>query len=99
MGAPQRLADHFVDQPERAQTICREAHRLVEKRYVGGLATIAELLGAEATATGAALAHAAARYAVIDAVAQHRRAIGADPGAIARLDTDASSLSTSGALR
>lgn len=77
----------------------REAHRLVEKRYVGGLATIAELLGAEATATGAALAHAAARYAVIDAVAQHRRAIGADPGAIARLDTDASSLSTSGALR
>jgi outer membrane protein TolC len=77
----------------------REAHRLVEKRYVGGLATIAELLGAEATATGAALAHAAARYAVIDAVAQHRRAIGADPGAIARLDTDASSLSMSGALR
>lgn len=77
----------------------REAHRLVEKRYAGGLATIAELLGAEATATGAALAHAAARYAVIDAVTQHRRAIGADPGALARLDTDAPLVTTSGELR
>ncbi|MEN9510095.1 MAG: hypothetical protein RLZZ621_2658 [Gemmatimonadota bacterium] len=77
----------------------REAHRLVDKRYTGGLATIAERLSAEATATGAALAHAAARYAVIDAVAQHRRAIGADPGALARLDTDRPNATTSGELR
>ena len=54
----------------------REAWRLVEKRYAGGLATIAELLGAESSATGARLAHAAARYALIDALANHRRAIG-----------------------
>ncbi len=64
----------------------REAHRLVEKRYAGGLATIAELLGADATATGASLAHAAARYALIDALATHRQAIGADPAALSILD-------------
>jgi outer membrane protein TolC len=64
----------------------REAHRLVEKRYAGGLVTVAELLGAETAATGAALAEAAARYTLIDALAQHRRAIGADPGALAQLD-------------
>lgn len=64
----------------------REAHRLVEKRYAGGLATIAELLGAETAATGASLAQAAARYALIDALAQQRRAIGADPGTLAQLD-------------
>jgi len=45
-----------------------------------------ELLGAETAATGAALAEAAARYTFIDALAQHRRAIGADPGALAQLD-------------
>lgn len=77
----------------------REAHRLVEKRYAGELATIAELLGAEATATGAALAHAAARYTAIDAIAQHRRAIGADPGVLARLETADSHVTTSGELR
>lgn len=64
----------------------REAFRLVDKRYQGGLATIAERLGAETAATGAALAHAAARYALIDALVMHRRAIGADPGALAVLD-------------
>jgi outer membrane protein TolC len=65
----------------------REAHRLVQKRYDGGLATIAELLAAESAATGALLGHAAARYAVIDAIATWRRASGGDPAALTALDS------------
>jgi len=76
-----------LDLAQSAAEQSREAHRLVEKRYAGGLATIAELLGAESQATGAALAHAAARFALIDAIATHRRAIGADPAELALLDT------------
>ncbi|MCC6243712.1 MAG: TolC family protein [Gemmatimonadaceae bacterium] len=75
--------DLAVQAAEQAQ----EAHRLVDKRYVGGLATVAELLAAESAATGAALMRVAARYAVIDAVASHRRAIGADPGALRALES------------
>ncbi|WP_411281323.1 TolC family protein [Gemmatimonas sp.] len=65
----------------------REAHRLVQKRYDGGLATIAELLAAESASTGASLAQAAARYAVIDAIATWRRASGGDPAALTALDS------------
>ena len=65
----------------------REAWRLVEKRYAGGLATVAELLGAESSATGAELSHAAARFAVIDALATYRRAVGADPAELIALET------------
>jgi outer membrane protein TolC len=80
------LALQRLDLATMAAAQSREAHRLVEKRYAGGLVTVAELLGAETAATGAALAEAAARYTLIDALAQHRRAIGADPGALAQLD-------------
>ena len=80
------LATQRLDLANAAAAQSREAYRLVEKRYAGGLATIAELLGAESTATAAALSQAAARYALLDALAQHRRAIGADPGALAALD-------------
>ncbi len=65
----------------------REAYRLVQKRYDGGLATIAELLAAESSTTSASLAQAAARYAVIDAIATWRRASGGDPAALTALDT------------
>ena len=65
----------------------REAHRLVEKRYVGGLTTFAELLSAETSATSAVLARSARRYAVIDAITMHRRAIGADPAELSALGT------------
>lgn len=75
-----------LDLAQLAHDQSREAHRLVEKRYVGGLATIAELLAAESSATGAALARSAALYAVIDAIAIHRRAIGADPGELSVLE-------------
>jgi outer membrane protein TolC len=80
------LASQRLDLAITAVAQSREAHRLVEKRYTGGLATIAELLGAETAATGAALAESAARYTLIDALAQHRRALGADPGALAQLE-------------
>lgn len=81
-----RVALERLDLAALTASQSREAFRLVDKRYLGGLATIAERLAAEAAATSAALAHAAARYAVIDALAMHRRAIGADPGALAVLD-------------
>lgn len=64
----------------------REAARLVSKRYQGGLATVAERLGADAASTAAALVHAAARYAVIDALVERHRAIGADLHALTTLD-------------
>jgi outer membrane protein TolC len=75
-----------LDLAEQSAAQSREAHRLVDKRYAGGLATAAELLAAETAATGATLAHAAARYAVIDALATYRRAIGADPAELTMLD-------------
>lgn len=61
----------------------REAYRLVQRRYSGGLATIAELLSAEATETAASLSQAAAQYALIEAIAYYRLTHGADPGGIA----------------
>jgi outer membrane protein TolC len=81
-----RVALERLDLAAMNEAQSREAFRLVDKRYQGGLATIAERLGAETAATGAALAHAAARYALIDALVMHRRALGADPGALAVLD-------------
>ena len=64
-----------------------EAHRLVARRYGGGLATVAELLSAQATETGSALALANARYGVITAAAERRQALGGDPDELAaRLD-------------
>ena len=59
----------------------------MERRYGGGLATVAELLSAQATETGSALALANARYGVITAAAERRQALGGDPGELAaRLD-------------
>ncbi len=75
-----------LDLAEQSAAQSREAHRLVDKRYAGGLATVAELLAAETAATGTTLAHAAARYALIDALATYRRAIGADPAELTMLD-------------
>ena len=63
-----------------------EAHRLIGKRYLGGLVTVAELLAAQAQSTASRLAQAAARYAVIDAMASYKRAIGVDPGALTELE-------------
>jgi outer membrane protein TolC len=55
-----------------------EAHRLVARKYDGGLATIAELLGAAALETVTRLDLSQARYQVIVADAELRRAAGVD---------------------
>jgi outer membrane protein TolC len=55
-----------------------EAHRIVAKKYAGGLATVAELLGAAALETQTRLGLADARYQTITADAAARQAAGAD---------------------
>jgi len=75
-----------LDLAAQAAAQSREALRLIDKRYASGLATVAELLGAENSAMAAALRHAAARYDLIVALAAHRHANGADPASLAQLD-------------
>lgn len=65
-----------------------EAHRIVARKYEGGLASVAELLDAQATETQSALALSQARYAAIVADALRRRALGGDPAMLAALDDD-----------
>ncbi len=55
-----------------------EAHRIVAKKYAGGLATVAELLSAAAVETQTRLGLADARYQTITADAAARQAAGAD---------------------
>ena len=63
-----------------------EAHRIVTKKYAGGLATVAELLGAAAVETQTRLGLADARYQAIVAVAAARQAAGADLMALTVLE-------------
>lgn len=63
-----------------------EAHRIVTRRYEGGLATVVELFDAAAEETAIRLADADARYQLILALAQRRRAAGLDPATLTRLD-------------
>ncbi|HET9039896.1 MAG TPA: TolC family protein [Gemmatimonadales bacterium] len=65
-----------------------EAHRIVSRKYEGGLATVVELFDAAAEETRARLEYADARYQVITALAQQRRAAGLDPGILTRLDDE-----------
>lgn len=81
-----QLALQRLDLAALAAREATEAQRLVAKRYLGGLATIAERLGADATATNATVGHAAAIYALVDALVEWRRASGADPSVLAVLD-------------
>lgn len=55
-----------------------EAHRIVAKKYAGGLATVAELLGAAAVETQTRLGLSEASYHAIVADAAARQAAGAD---------------------
>lgn len=72
---------------ERAVTQSVEAHRIVARKYDGGLATISELLEAAAVETQTRLAEAMSRYHLILATAERRVALGADPAALASLDS------------
>jgi outer membrane protein len=63
-----------------------EAHRIVGKKYTGGLATIAELLSAAAVETQTRLSLSEARYQAIVADAAARHAAGADLMALTVLE-------------
>ena len=71
---------------ERAITQSVEAHRIVARKYDGGLATVVELLDAQTAETQSALSFAQARYVVIVSAAERRRAVGNDPATLAALD-------------
>ena len=74
---------------ERGATQGAEAHRIVERKYQGGLATVVELLDAQSVETQAALALSQARWSAIVAAAERRRALGRDPASLAALDGSA----------
>jgi len=75
-----------LDIAERAVAQSAEAHRIVTRKYEGGLAGVVELLDAAATETASALGFAHARFAAIAAAAARRQATGGDPGTLATLD-------------
>lgn len=74
---------------ERAVVQSAEAGRIVERKYAGGLATVVELLDAQAVVTQSALGLAQTRYAAIVAAVERRRALGRDPGTLEELDESA----------
>jgi outer membrane protein len=63
-----------------------EAHRIVIRKYSGGLATAVELFDAAAAETAARLGWAEARYEAIVALAMRRRATGRSLDVLTRLD-------------
>lgn len=71
---------------ERAVAQSAEAHRIVARKYEGGLAGVAELLDAQAVATQSTLGFSHARWAAIVAAAERLRALGKDPGSLDALD-------------
>jgi len=75
-----------LDIAERGVTQAAEAHRIVARKYGGGLATVVELLDAAAAETGARLALSSARYDALAALADRRHALGEDPAALATLE-------------
>jgi outer membrane protein TolC len=69
-----------LDIAERAVAQAAEAHRIISRKYEGGLASVTELFDAAATETGTNLGFAAARYNALMAAADQRRAHGRDIG-------------------
>ncbi|HEX6135506.1 MAG TPA: TolC family protein [Longimicrobiales bacterium] len=60
-----------------------EAHRIVTRKYEGGLATVVELLAASAAETEARLREAHARYEAVVRGAELLRSVGRDPALLA----------------
>jgi outer membrane protein TolC len=71
-----RIADDAV-----AQSV--EAHRIVTRKYEGGLAAVVELLGASAAETEARLRRSHARWETIVRAAERLQAAGQDPARLA----------------
>jgi outer membrane protein TolC len=63
---------------ERAVAQSAEAHRIISRKYEGGLATVSELLDAAAVETHSALSLSAARYNGIVVEVQRHRAAGSN---------------------
>lgn len=63
---------------ERSVAQAREAHRLVSRKYAGGLATVTELFDASAIETLSGENQVAARYEALLAAAERRTAMGLD---------------------
>lgn len=80
---------------ERAVIQSADARRIVSRKYEAGIATIVELLDAQATESQSALSFAYARYAVIAAAAARRQALGRDPGELAALEAASTSVTPS----
>jgi len=72
---------------ERAVKQATDAHRIVGRKYAGGLAPVVELLDAAAIETQTRLGHAGARYALLVGTAERRKALGLDPAALRTLDS------------
>lgn len=75
---------------ERAVTQATEAHRIVARKYDGGLATISELLEASAMETQTRLGLSFARFTVLVTAAERRHALGTDPAFLVALDAPTS---------
>jgi outer membrane protein TolC len=71
---------------ERGVVQAREAHRIVARKYEGGLASVTELFDAAAAETSSELACSAARFDAIVAAAQGQRAAGRDLSALLELE-------------
>lgn len=75
-----------LDIAERSVRQATDAHRIVGRRYAGGLAPVVELLDAATIETQARLGHAGARYALLVSTAERRKALGLDPAELRTLD-------------
>lgn len=65
-----------------------DAHRIVGRRYDGGLATVVELLDAASVETQSRLAVVGAQFGAIVATAERLKALGHDPAVLRALDRD-----------
>jgi outer membrane protein TolC len=75
---------------ERAVAQSAEAHRIVARKYEGGLSTVVELLDAQAAETQSALAFSQSRWGAIVAAAERLLALGRDPASLVALESPGS---------
>jgi outer membrane protein TolC len=80
------VARSRLDLAERAVAQAREAHRIVARKYDGGLASVTELFDAAAAETTTSLGYAAARHDALVAAAEQLKAAGSDLSPL--LDTE-----------
>ncbi len=73
---------------DRSVAQAREAHRIVSRKYDGGLATVSELFDAAAMETLSGLQQSAARYDALLAAAERRTAMGMDLEEVTEWESD-----------